>query len=246
LIVHVAQVEMAQGLVKEWPPLASALAARFWPGPLTMILRKRQIVPDLVTAGLPSVGVRMPAHPIAQELIRRAGIPIAAPSANRFGEVSPTTAGHVRKSLGDRVDLILDGGPSKVGIESTVVSLTGEIPVLLRPGMIGIDELEDATSVKWAEMKSTEVSSESPGLRARHYAPRTPFHVLQPGQDVPLGTGRVLELPHDPAAFAERLYAEMHAADEGGWDWLAIAAPPDTPEWAAIRDRLKRASAKDE
>lgn len=188
----------------------------------------------------------MPSHPIALELIRTAAIPIAAPSANRFGEISPTTVEHVRKSLGHRVDMLLDGGPSKVGIESTVVSLTGDVPVVLRPGMITLDELEQATRLKWAEMKMTEMSSESPGLRPRHYAPRTPFHILQPGQDVPVGTGRVLDLPDDPAGFAERLYAEMHEADVAGWDWLAIAAPPDTPEWAGIWDRLRRASAAPE
>jgi L-threonylcarbamoyladenylate synthase len=209
---------------------------------LTIILPKRAIVPDLVTAALPAVGVRMPAHLIALELIRRAGIPVAAPSANRFGEISPTTAAHVRKSLGGRVEFILDGGPAKVGIESTVVSLTGEAPTVLRPGMITIDELEGATRVRWAELKSAAMSSASPGLCPRHYAPKTPFHLLQSGQNLPSGTGRILELPADPAAFAEQLYAEMHAADEAGWDWLAIAAPPDTAEWSGIRDRLRRAS----
>jgi L-threonylcarbamoyladenylate synthase len=108
--------------------------------------------------------------------------------------------------------------------------------------MITTEELEEATGVSWIVRKSNEASSESPGLHPRHYAPRTPFHVLEQGQVLPLGTGRILELPDDPAEFAEALYAEMHAADEGGWDWLAIAQPPDTPEWAGIRDRLRRAS----
>jgi L-threonylcarbamoyladenylate synthase len=242
LIVHVSHTAMAKNLITDWPPIAARLANRFWPGPLTIILPKRDIVPDLVTAGLPSVGVRIPAHPIAIDLIRRAGIPIAAPSANRFGEISPTTADHVRKSLGGRVDLILDGGPAKVGIESTVVSLTGEVPRVLRPGMITIDKLEEASGVLWAELKSTKLSSESPGLRPRHYAPKTPFHVLERGQELPEGTGRILDLPDDPATFAKQLYAEMHEADEAGWDWLAIASPPDTVEWSGIRDRLRRAS----
>src|SRR3954447_6536010 len=142
LIVHVDSVEMAQTLVSEWPPIASELAARFWPGPLTLVLPKRALVPDRVTAGLDSVGLRMPAHPVAVALIREADIPLAAPSANRFTELSPTTAEHVRCALGDAIDLILDGGPCTVGIESTVLSLTGGLPVLLRPGMVTQAQIE--------------------------------------------------------------------------------------------------------
>lgn len=243
LIVHVSSVEMARGIVREWPWTAESLASCFWPGPLTMILPKQPIIPDNVTSGLDSVGVRMPSHPIALELIRRSGVPIAAPSANRFGEISPTTAEHVAKGLNNTVDLILDGGPAKVGIESTVVLLTGDEPLVLRPGMIPIPELEAATQIRWSRANVTQVSSStSPGLQPRHYAPHTPFFILKRGDPFPHGTGRVMELGDDAKSFAETLYAEMHSADEAGWDWIAAYEPPDTPEWAGIRDRLQRAS----
>lgn len=245
LIVHVASEEMARAsVVRNWPKTAQRLAACFWPGPLTMILPKQAAIPNLVTSGLGSVGVRMPSHPVAIELIRRAGVPIAGPSANRFGEISPTTAQHVVKGLGDAVDMVLDGGPAKIGIESTVVLLTEERPAVLRPGMISITDLEAATDREWDFFASSEVSSLSPGLQPRHYAPRTPFYVLQANGDLPVGTGRLLDLPDDPQKFAEILYAEMHSADEGGWDWIAVREPPDTPEWAGVRDRLQRASVK--
>jgi L-threonylcarbamoyladenylate synthase len=242
LIVHVSDHAMAERVTSSWPSIAQQLANRFWPGPLTLVLPKRSIVPNIVTAGLPSVGIRMPAHPIALELIRLAGVPLAAPSANRFTHVSPTTAEHVRRMLGERVDMVLDGGPAKVGIESTVVSLTGMEPLVLRPGMISMPELEDATGVRWTTLPTETTSSASPGLHPRHYAPRTRFFVLPRGAGPPKGRGCVLEMPTSPAAFAEALYAKLHAADLAGWDWIAIEEPPDTPEWAGIRDRLSRAS----
>ena len=142
LIVHVSSIEMARGLVREWPEHAEKLARKFWPGPLTLVLPKQPHVPDRLTAGLDTVGIRMPAHPIALELIRESGVPIAAPSANRFTELSPTTAQHVRDGLGDRVAMILDGGRTTVGIESTVLSLAGPDAVLLRPGMVTQQEIE--------------------------------------------------------------------------------------------------------
>ncbi|HXE14700.1 MAG TPA: L-threonylcarbamoyladenylate synthase, partial [Bryobacteraceae bacterium] len=140
LIVHVASYGMLADVAAEWPDAAQKLAERYWPGPLTLVVRKTDKIPDAVTAGLNTVGVRMPAHPLAKELIRRAGIPLAAPSANLFTQVSPTTAEHVREGLGDRVEMILDGGPCTVGIESTVLSLAGSAPILLRPGMVSLAE----------------------------------------------------------------------------------------------------------
>ena len=136
LIVHVASIAMAQSLVAKWPEIADRLVKKFWPGPLTLVLAKSSGIPAIVTAGLATVGLRVPAHPVALALIEAAGVPLAAPSANRFSELSPTTADHVRRSLGPEVDYILDGGPSSVGIESTVLSLTESRPVLLRPGGI--------------------------------------------------------------------------------------------------------------
>jgi L-threonylcarbamoyladenylate synthase len=243
LIVHVSSTEMARAIAADWPPLAETLAARFWPGPLTMVVRKAEIVPGIVTAGLDSVGIRVPSHPVALELIRRAGVPIAAPSANRFTEISPTTAAHVRASLGEHVDMILDGGPAQVGIESTVVSLVRNPPEVLRPGMITREDLEAATYVRW-ERGNIDLPHvmESPGLHARHYAPRTPLYVLEPGEKVPAGRGRVLEMPRSAGDCAAMLYARLHAADREGWDWIAVEKPPETPEWAGILDRLKRAS----
>jgi L-threonylcarbamoyladenylate synthase len=246
LIVHVADEAMAKSISAEWPTLAHVLAARFWPGPLTLVVKKSSTIPDAVTAGLDSVGVRVPAHPLALDLIRRAGVPIAAPSANRFTQISPTTAEHVRTALGDRVDLILDGGPTQVGIESTVVTLTREPPSVLRPGMISQAELEAATGVTWNIEIGWRNSSESPGLHPRHYAPHTPFYVLDAGRHRPAGRGRVISLPGNANAYAAALYAELHKADAEGWDWIGVEKPPDLPEWAGILDRIRRAATRSE
>ncbi|HZS56474.1 MAG TPA: L-threonylcarbamoyladenylate synthase [Bryobacteraceae bacterium] len=246
LIVHVADEAMARSVTIEWPHIAQVLAARFWPGPLTMVLKKAAAIPGLVTAGLDTVGIRIPSHPIALALIRRAGVPIAAPSANRFTQLSPTTAEHVQQGLGEDIDLILDGGPTQVGIESTVVSLWRDPPVILRPGMISQTDLEAVSGIGWERETDLPKIVESPGMHVRHYAPRTPFHVLEPGAAKPAGRGRLIEMPSDPKAFAACLYAELHKADQEGWEWIAIAKPPETPEWAGVLDRLKRASAADE
>jgi L-threonylcarbamoyladenylate synthase len=245
LIVHVAGLAMARQVAADWPEIAEKLAARFWPGPLTLVLPKNRAIPDIVTAGLPSVAIRMPSHPVALRLIELAGVPVAAPSANRFMGVSPTTAEHVRMGLGDRVQMILNGGPSQVGIESTVVSLTGRTPVVLRPGMIAASDLEAAAGVSCKQAHVANGPAESPGLHPRHYAPSTPLYILEPrSASVPEGRGRILHLPSDPAEYAARIYAELHSADREGWDWIAVEKPPDTPEWAAIRDRLQRAATK--
>lgn len=236
LIVHVDSVEMARGLAREWPAAAEILAERFWPGPLTVVVPKDARVPDLATAGLPSVGLRMPRHPVALELIRAAGIPLAAPSANRFTELSPTTAAHVREGLGDAVEMVIDGGPCTVGIESTVISLVGAAPRILRPGGVTRAEIEEAIG-------PVEVGggAESPGQHPRHYSPRTPV-VLG---DSPVG-GRgarvdFSNMPADAAGYAERLYAVLHDLDREGYDWISVEMPPDSPEWAGVRDRLVRA-----
>jgi L-threonylcarbamoyladenylate synthase len=246
LIVHVADEAMARTIAAVWPESARALAARFWPGPLTLIVKKADIVPDLVTAGLDSVGIRIPAHPIALDLIRRAGVPIAAPSANRFTEISPTTAAHVRASLGGRIDMILDGGSTQVGIESTVATLRRVPPAVLRPGMITQSQLEAATGMLWEhEVDIPHIGGlphESPGLHPKHYAPRTPFYLLEPHAPKPAGNGRVLDMPSDRETYAATLYAELHKADGEGWEWIAVVRPLGVPEWAGILDRLRRAS----
>lgn len=246
LIVHAADEAMARTIAADWPVSAQALAARFWPGPLTLIVKKAAIVPDLVTAGLDSVGIRIPAHPVALDLIRRAGVPIAAPSANRFTEISPTTAAHVQASLGGRIDLILDGGSTQIGIESTVASLRRMPPTVLRPGMITQQQLEEVTGLCWErEIDMPHIGGlpyESPGMHAKHYAPRTPLYLLEPGGWKPAGKGRVIEMPSAREAYAAALYAELHKADSEGWEWIAVLRPPDEPEWAGILDRLQRAA----
>jgi L-threonylcarbamoyladenylate synthase len=250
LIVHVDSIQMAKTLVSEWPAAAGELASRFWPGPLTLVLPKKTIVPDRVTAGLDTVGVRMPAHPIALALIREAGIPLAAPSANRFTELSPTTAGHVRSALGDRVDLILDGGPSTVGIESTVLSLTGGVARLLRPGMITQAQIEGIIGPVGVPVEPDGAHA-SPGMHPQHYRPRTPLILGPPPRE---GHGaylwwkeaktaaRLIEMPRDPSAYAAALYETLHKLDREGWDYIAVEPVPATAEWAGIRDRLNRAA----
>jgi L-threonylcarbamoyladenylate synthase len=220
------------------------LARKFWPGPLTLVLPKQPNVPDRLTAGLDTVGVRMPANPMAQELIREAGVPIAAPSANRFTELSPTTAQHVRDGLGDRVALVLDGGPSKVGIESTVLSIAGADAVLLRPGMVTRREIEAVIGPVQLLGSVTEGAHASPGLHRRHYSPKTPLILVEPGQLPSSGRGICLPMPDNPREYATVLYERLHEADAQGWDWIAIEQPPPGEEWSAIRDRLERAAAR--
>jgi len=242
LIVHVSSIEMAQSLVRDWPERAEQLARVFWPGPLTLVLPKQPHVPDRVTAGLDTVGVRMPAHPIALELIREAGVPIAGPSANLFGGISPTSAQHVRDALGGRVAMVLDGGSSNVGIESTVLSLAAPNPVLLRPGMVTREEIEAVIGPVQLLGTSAEGAHSSPGLHRRHYSPKTPLVLVEGGKLPTIGRGMFIPMPADPREYAAVLYERLHDADTQGWDWIALEQPPETEEWSAIRDRLERAS----
>ena len=244
LIVHVSSIEMARGLVREWPERAEKLARIFWPGPLTLVLPKQPQVPDRLTGGLDTVGVRMPANPIAQELIREAGVPIAAPSANRFTELSPTSAQHVRDGLGERVAMVLDGGRTTVGIESTVLSLVGLRAVLLRPGMVTRQEIEAVIGPVDVLGAVAEGAHASPGLHPRHYSPKTPLILVERGNLPSSGRGICIQMPAEPREYATVLYERLHAADAEGWDWIAIEQPPSGEEWAAIRDRLQRAAAR--
>jgi L-threonylcarbamoyladenylate synthase len=247
LIVHVASIEMAQEIVAEWPPLAESLARRWWPGPLTLVLPKKPMIPDIVTAGLPTVGVRMPNHPMALDLIREAGVPIAAPSANKFMELSPTTAEHVRAAFGESVP-VLDGDAAQVGIESTVVAIENGELKLLRPGMISLGELENCSAPPGNE------AHPAPGMHPRHYSPRTRLLLVGHPRELPSRCGAYIwrkksglaacsvRMPEKPEDYAARLYAALHELDQEGWPWIAVEAPPDTPAWAAINDRLRRAS----
>jgi L-threonylcarbamoyladenylate synthase len=242
LIVHVSSVEMARTLAAEWPPAADILAERYWPGPLTLVVPKLPVIPDIVTAGLPTVGLRLPAHPLAIELIRAAGVPIAAPSANRFTELSPTAAAHVPESI---ADALLDGGPARVGIESTVLSLAGP-PTLLRPGVIPQTEIEALIGPVATAGGPSAGPHPSPGMHQRHYRPATPLYLMESGAAPPPGRGALLrigqEMPADPLAYAAILYDTLHRLDGQSFDWIGVETPPGSPEWAGVLDRLRRAA----
>ncbi len=245
LIVHVASIETARTLVTEWPPEAEQLARKYWPGPLTLVLPKTSAIPDIVTAGLPTVGIRVPNHPLALALIREAGVPLAAPSANRFTGLSPTTAQHVREAFGDALP-VLDGGPCQVGIESTVVAIASGQITLLRPGMISIEDVESASA------PSANTPHPAPGMHHRHYSPRTPL-VLSNTPDSrgaylwinhPTNAARSIQMPSTPELYAAQLYSALHDLDREAWPVISVEPPPNTVEWAAVLDRLHRASSK--
>jgi L-threonylcarbamoyladenylate synthase len=268
IIVHVASIEMARRCASIWPALADKLATAFWPGPLTLVLPRSALIPDVVTANGSTVGLRWPSHPFIQAVIHDCGFPLAAPSANPSGQVSPTNAGHVRKMLGDKIRLIVDGGQSQVGIESTVVDLSVRPARLLRPGMIHAESLLAVTGELAGSDQAAGEALKSPGLLPKHYAPRAKVilcawkdegelrrqtdecelrnaqtHVIAHTNIPSAGTfGRVSVIPHDPEAFARALYAELHRCDEQGAQWIVIETPPETPEWHAITDRLRRAA----
>jgi len=258
LIVHVASIEMARDLALEWPERAEILARAFWPGPLTLVVRKRADIPAMVTAGLDTVGLRMPAHPMALELLRATGLPIAAPSANRFTELSPVTAGHVRASLGDRVDMVLDGGSSTVGIESTVLSVVDERCVLLRPGVVSAADIEAFVGIveRAANPQDGGGAHQSPGQHRRHYRPRKPLFLVDPDGPLPTGQGaylwrstvrkalQAIHMPDNAVEYAARLYGTLHELDHRDVDWVAVERVPDDAEWEAVADRLRRAASE--
>ena len=267
IIVHGASVAMLRACVAEWPAMARRLAAAFWPGPLTMVLARAPGIPDIVTAGGPTVGVRWPSHEFIQAVIRACGFPLAAPSANLSGQISPTTAEHVRKGLGGKVRLIVDGGPAPVGLESTVLDLTSRPPRMLRPGMIQAEALAAVTGSLAGERAGSK-HLKSPGLLLKHYSPQARLviwswrdatelrgrvlaarmaparvHVIAHTRvPAPEGFGRVGVLPREAAAFARAIYAELHRADELGAGLIVVEAPPEEPQWHAIADRLGRAA----
>lgn len=273
VIVHVAGAAAARALAAKWPARAEALAAAFWPGPLTLVVaRDRTRVPDVVAAGGPTVALRCPAHPVAQALLRATGLPLAAPSANRSTSISPTTADHVLKTLAGRIDLVVDGGPTGVGpglfgIESTIVDVTvagGEM-VVLRHGAIGLEELARFGSVvdRADRVTAQGERAQAPGALARHYAPVARLRVVAADRvavevadaraaarrvavvtrvEVPAGADLVERLPADPAGYAAGLYAALHRVDDAGCDDVLVVAVPESPGWAAVRDRLRRAA----
>ena len=272
VIVHVPHTDAARRVVADWPDVAANLAAAFWPGPLTLVLPKTADVPDTVSAGLPLIGVRVPAHPIALALLRAAGVPVAAPSANKSNQLSPTAAEHVARGLADVEGMILDGGPCAVGIESTVIDLSTDVPTLLRPGGLSVAALESVLGMRVhraANMATGESPRRSPGALDRHYAPRARVRMVPSGDAVALATlidalrgdgvsigvvaftdydlpfredVVVRMLPSRAEMYASVLFAALHELDDVGVSAIIIESVPELPIWDAVRDRLKRAA----
>lgn len=267
IIVHVASAELARSCVKQWPATAGKLANAFWPGPLTLVLPRAEQIPPVVTAGGETVGIRWPAHPFIQAVIRECGFPLAAPSANLSNQISPTSADHVRRQLEGKIPLIVDGGQSQVGIESTVLDVTVSPARILRPGMVHLESLA-AAGLRVAEnVAAAGGSLRSPGMLKKHYAPKAKLRVLRWRDEADLrgqlgaeadgmvqivahsaipsgfGAGNVSVIPHDAPAFARALYAELYRSDAAGVKLIVVEAPPEGPEWAGIADRLRRAAA---
>lgn len=263
LIAHASSVAMARTLAATWPEAADRLAATLWPGPLTVVLPRHRDVPAIAAGGRDSIGIRIPAHAVALEVIHRLGEPVSAPSANRSGSLSPTEARHV---MGDFVDLdllVLDGGPCRIGLESTVVDLRGDRPVVLRPGAVSADRLSAILEMP-VSAPTIQTQGDGPGTATMHYAPATASRLCTAeeagGDDVAVisfglagdssHSGRTerlrLDVSDDPELAGSLLYAALHAADVAGCARIDIVAPPETDEWIAIHDRLLRATAVDD
>lgn len=268
VIVHIPGIEYLQRWAREVPALALALARGFWPGPLTLILKRARGVADTITGGQDTVGLRVPSHPVAQALLRAfAGEErghrfdgVAAPSANRFGRISPTTAAHVRADLGGDVGMILDGGACEVGIESTIVDCSRGAPVLLRPGRVTAVDIAGVAGVM--PLEADRESPRAPGTLESHYAPRHPLKLVVPAQwdkalaqsggrravlslrEQPLQDPslRWIRMPRDPARYGHELYERLRALDACDCEFILVEAPPEGAQWEAIRDRLSRAA----
>lgn len=259
VIVHFASAEQAFAWAREVSAAARTLADKFWPGPLTLILKRSARAADFVTGGQDTVGLRVPGHPVAHALLEAFGGGIAAPSANRFGRISPTTAAHVRADLDDDVDCVLEGGASEIGIESTIVDLSAGRAVLLRPGAIGRAALEAVLGEPVLEQTAVGAGPRHPGGLERHYAPRAPARLIAPhalDREIEQSGGALgvlafsrpdarvrvwRRMPREPKAYAQALYAVLRELDAAGCDGILIETPPGSPEWAAVNDRLRRA-----
>ncbi len=266
LIVHLASVGQLSDWAGEIPPQALRLAEAFWPGPLTMILKKQPHVSDIVSGGQDTIGLRIPRHPVAKALLEAFGKGVAAPSANRFTHISPTTAAAVMEELGDRIDLILDGGGCEVGLESTIIDMSKEQPVILRPGMISRGEIEEVLGMSVLSLRQdAPVTTRAPGMHHLHYAPTTktimvpapelsalllslqpeelPVAVVCRGENLSqANTVHIEKMPADAHAYAHDLYHILRKLDNQHFKRIIIEAVPETPEWEAIRDRLGKAS----
>ena len=262
LIVHIDSVEMAEGCVAAWPRAAAQLAGAFWPGPLSLVLPKADSIPDIVTAGGKTVAVRCPAHPVFTAVLAKCGFPLAAPSANRSNRVSPTRAEHVVDQLGGLIPLVLNGGACDLGIESTVLDLTGDTPTLLRPGMISLGQLQAVLGpVATSKHPAAAEPLKSPGQLQRHYSPRAKLIIVEGDMAAALvqadETTHVIARTAEPAAwpserwhelpavvsdFARELYSTLHRCDQLGAETILVQSLPSGDEWAALRDRLNRAA----
>jgi L-threonylcarbamoyladenylate synthase len=264
LIVHLATAAQLGDWVADVPETALVLAERFWPGPLTLVLRRGRRVPLAATGGLETVAVRVPAHPVALELLASFGGGVAAPSANRFGSVSPTTADHVRAELGDAVDFVLDGGPCNVGVESTIVDATGATPSILRPGGVTPEDLEAALGRPVAAVSASPIRV--PGQHPSHYAPRARVVLVEPGEvaaeaqaaqeqghrvgvflppscaDVPVKAHAVVAVPESMADYARGLYGFLRELDQLGCDLIVASLPAEAGLGLAVANRLRRAA----
>lgn len=264
LIVHIASRAQLAQWVRDIPPAADKLAHEFWPGPLTLIFKRAAAVSDRITGGQDTIAIRVPAHPLAQALLKAFGGGLVGPSANRFGRVSATTAEHVRQEFGDSVDYVLDGGACEVGIESTIVDVSGDRPALLRPGLITAAQIEATLGMPLAAPDAA--SPRAPGTLAKHYAPRTPLMLVEGDMIDELARSLVRQdqrvavlarharrpliaaltwigAPDTPAAYAHDLYANLRELDAAGCGMILVEKPPPTAAWAAVCDRLERAAA---
>ncbi len=265
IIVHLADITQLETVVSALPPLAQPLANAFWPGPLTLVLPRSETIPDIVSAGLPTVAVRIPDHPIAKRLIESARCPIAAPSANRFGSISPTTAEHVRSQFGNQIgkqiETVLDGGPCRVGVESTVLDLSGPVPCLLRPGGVTLEELRNAVGKVDVHQgrQPVDQAAPAPGLLAKHYAPRTPVVLVDAITKPPSTPSGLLTLtpPDSPHAWlalevlsesgdlieaAANFFAALHRLDDASLEQIVAVRFPDCGLGIALNNRLQRAA----
>lgn len=262
LIVHIADIAQLQDIAQDIPDAAYQLAEAYWPGPMTLVLPKKDCIPDLCTSGLPSVAVRFPSHPIAQELIKKSGLPLAAPSANLFKHVSPTTAEHVAEQLSDRIAGIVDGGPCQVGVESAIISLLGETPTILRPGAVTAEMVERVLGSVALGISSSKPGKPmtAPGQCDTHYRPQVPLYYGPITKDfqLPPRTARIafgntespvpetvnLSRTGDLVEATAKLYALMHELDKPEYDLILVDPIPESGLGMALNDRLRRASIK--
>ena len=262
LIVHVDSIAMARDCVSAWPSAADRLASAFWPGPLSIVLPKADSIPDIVTAGGGTVAVRCPVHPVMRDVLTRCGFPLAAPSANLSNRVSPTRAQHVAEQLNGRIPLILDGGACDVGIESTVIDLTGEVATVLRPGMIGLGQVRELLGdAEVAIGPHTGATLKSPGQLPQHYSPKARVVLTGELWEATLGLANAdahvisleppaanwdpekwHEMSSSPDGYARNLYEVLHRCDQADAELILVQSLPSGAEWDAIRDRLSRAA----